>query len=220
MSSENILDRIISQTKLSKKTTDKQQRIVENAIKMFAEKGYANTSTSEIAKASGVAEATIFRHYGTKDNLLLSVILPFLKDLFPSLAEEFVREIPLEKYTSFEGFLKGLVNNRFHFIKENKEVFKIVVKEILYREDFRKELFQLGYKSEVFNHIVKAIEHFKERGQLVDLPVETIIRLMLTFLGGYFSSRFILFPENYIVDEELEIERIIHFMMNGLRPNV
>ena len=220
MSSENILDRIISQTKLSKKTTDKQQRIVENAIKMFAEKGYANTSTSEIAKASGVAEATIFRHYGTKDNLLLSVILPFLKDLFPSLAEEFVREIPLEKYTSFEGFLKGLVNNRFHFIKEIKEVFKIVVKEILYRVDFRKELFLLGYKCEVFIHIVKAIEHFKERGQLVDLPVETIIRLMLTFLGGYFSSRFILFPENYIVDEELEIERIIHFMMNGLRPNV
>ncbi|MDP4107839.1 MAG: helix-turn-helix domain-containing protein, partial [Bacillota bacterium] len=43
--------------------TEKQQKIVETAIQMFADKGYASTSTAEIAKAAGVAEGTIFRHF-------------------------------------------------------------------------------------------------------------------------------------------------------------
>ena len=34
----------------TKKKTKKQEAIVEAAIKLFAEKGYANTSTAEIAK--------------------------------------------------------------------------------------------------------------------------------------------------------------------------
>ena len=40
-----------------------------------------------------VAEGTIFRHYGTKDNLFLSVILPFIKDSIPTMAEEIFSEI-------------------------------------------------------------------------------------------------------------------------------
>lgn len=71
---------MIAKTNSSKKQTDKQQKIAEVAISLFAEKGYENTSTSEIAKEAGVAEGTFFRHYKTKDNLLLSKILPFMKE--------------------------------------------------------------------------------------------------------------------------------------------
>lgn len=48
------------------KLSEKQIKILEAAIEIFAEKGYASTSTSEIAKRAGVAEGTIFRHYKTK----------------------------------------------------------------------------------------------------------------------------------------------------------
>ena len=107
LSEDTHLDTIIAQTKLSKKQTSKQQKIVETAIKMFAEKGYANTPTSEIAKKAGVAEGTIFRHYGTKDNLLLSVILPFFKESIPDVAEEIFNEIQSENMVSFEDFLRA-----------------------------------------------------------------------------------------------------------------
>ena len=40
----------------TKKKTKKQLAIVEAAIKLFAEKGYANTSTAEIAKVAEVSE--------------------------------------------------------------------------------------------------------------------------------------------------------------------
>lgn len=58
--------------------TEKQKKILQAAIEIFAEKGYAATSTSEIAKKAGVAEGTIFRHYSSKEKLLLAIVAPTL----------------------------------------------------------------------------------------------------------------------------------------------
>ncbi|WP_416825604.1 TetR/AcrR family transcriptional regulator [Ectobacillus polymachus] len=214
--SENILDKIISQTKLSKKTTDKQKKIEETAIKMFAEKGYANTSTSEIAKASGVAEGTIFRHYGTKDNLLLSVLLPFIKELMPALMQEVIDEFSPKKFDSFEMFLRELLKNRMKFIKENREIFKILVKELLYRDDLRKEFLSFVNK-DIFLFIGNVVDTFKEQGELKKLPTLTIMRMLGTFIGGYFTSRFIFLPDDYIAEDDVEIEYMVGFIMNGLK---
>ena len=41
-------------------TTEKQRRILEAAVEVFAERGFAGTPTAEIAKRAGVAEGTIF----------------------------------------------------------------------------------------------------------------------------------------------------------------
>ena len=54
--------------------TEKQGKIVEAALQLFAREGYASTSTSRVAKLAGVSEALIFRHFGTKDGLLKAVI--------------------------------------------------------------------------------------------------------------------------------------------------
>jgi AcrR family transcriptional regulator len=218
LSKNNLLDTIIAQSKLSKKQTDKQQKIVETAIKMFAVRGYANTSTSEIAKAAGVAEGTIFRHYGTKDNLLLSVILPFIKDSMPSIAEDVFNEIMSEKVLCFEDFLRALINNRINFIKENKEIFQIVVKEFVYNEELRKELFPYFSKN-IVHRMIKVIEMYKERGELIAIPSSTIQRMIFTFIGGYFVSRFVLIPDNFVANEEEELDNVILFVMDGLRSH-
>lgn len=214
MSKDNLLDVIIAQTKLTKKQTDKQQKIVETAIKLFAEKGYANTSTSEIAKAAMVAEGTIFRHYGTKDNLLLSVILPFIKDSIPTMAEEVFNEIMSKNIGCFEDFLRALLKNRIDFINENKEIFQIVVKELLYSDELRKELLPF-FTENILDRLIKVINMYKERGELIDIPSNTIQRMIFTMIGGYFVSRFVLQPDK--LDEDAEIENLIRFMMDGLR---
>lgn len=216
MSTEHILDKIIAQTKLSKKTTDKQQKIVETAIKMFVEKGFANTSTSEIAKASGVAEGTIFRHYGTKDNLLLSVILPFLKDSIPTMAEELIQDVHPTKHEHFEDYFRALLKNRLEFLIVNKDIFHILVKELLYREDFRKELTPYFGKA-ISENLGYIISFYKEKGDLVDLPNPIIIRMIMTFLAGYFMSRFIVLSNDAIADEETELDFVVRFVMNGIQ---
>jgi AcrR family transcriptional regulator len=216
LSGNNLLDLLIAQAKLSKKPTDKQQKIVESAIKLFAEKGYANTSTNEIAKAAGVAEGTIFRHYGTKDNLLLSLILPFLKDSIPTMAEEVFNEIMTESVICFEDFLRALIKNRLHFLNENKEIFRIFIKEFFYNEALRNEFLPF-FSENITSRIIEVIDRYKERGELMDLPSSTIQRMFFTFVGGYFVSRFVLLPDHIVQDEEAEIENVIRFVMDGIR---
>jgi AcrR family transcriptional regulator len=52
----------------------RRQHIANVALQLFGEKGFDNTSTQLIAKAAGVSEALIFKHFGSKDQLLDFII--------------------------------------------------------------------------------------------------------------------------------------------------
>lgn len=52
----------------------RKERILAEARRLFAEKGYIDTSTKEIAQNAGVSEALIFKHFGNKDRLLAFLI--------------------------------------------------------------------------------------------------------------------------------------------------
>lgn len=54
--------------------TEKQERIIQSALQLFAECGYDATSTSKVAKAAGVSEGLIFRHFGNKEGLLNAIM--------------------------------------------------------------------------------------------------------------------------------------------------
>ena len=54
--------------------TEKQERIIASALQLFAECGYDATSTSKVAKAAGVSEGLIFRHFGNKEGLLKAIM--------------------------------------------------------------------------------------------------------------------------------------------------
>ncbi|MBS7428046.1 MULTISPECIES: TetR/AcrR family transcriptional regulator [unclassified Virgibacillus] len=216
MKYNNVLDSMIAQAKKTKKQTEKQQKIVETAIRLFAEKGYANTSTSEIAKQAGVAEGLIFKHYGTKENLLRSVILPFFKSSLPDMAEEVFAEVLPAKTTSFEEFLRTLLHNRIQFFYENKQILQVVIKEIIYNESLKKEL--LPYLADTIRFRFKnTIEMFKARGELKDIPTDDIVYLLLPVLGGFIISRFVIVDVDAI--HESEVEKLIEFIMGGIRKN-
>lgn len=53
---------------------NRKQSIAENALALFASRGYENTSTQLIAKEAGVSEALIFKHFGNKEKLLAFII--------------------------------------------------------------------------------------------------------------------------------------------------
>jgi len=46
-----------------------RRRILTAAKKLFAEKGYFNTSVKDIAKESGVSPATVYHYFGSKEDL-------------------------------------------------------------------------------------------------------------------------------------------------------
>jgi len=54
--------------------TDKQEKILDAALELFASEGYAATATSKIAKKAGVSEGLIFRHFENKQGFLSALM--------------------------------------------------------------------------------------------------------------------------------------------------
>jgi AcrR family transcriptional regulator len=48
------------------------QRIQEEAMRLFLDKGYEATTVEEIAAAAGVSHMTVFRHFPTKESLVFT----------------------------------------------------------------------------------------------------------------------------------------------------
>ncbi|NJK64654.1 MAG: helix-turn-helix transcriptional regulator [Synechococcaceae cyanobacterium SM2_3_1] len=50
-----------------------RQRLLNTAKELFARQGITHTTTRQIAEAAGVNEVTLFRHFKSKQGLLLAV---------------------------------------------------------------------------------------------------------------------------------------------------
>ncbi|HXH08365.1 MAG TPA: TetR/AcrR family transcriptional regulator [Alphaproteobacteria bacterium] len=61
---------------MSVRLTGEERRrvIIDAALALFAQKGYRGTTTKEIAQAAGCSEATIFKHFVTKDELYSAIL--------------------------------------------------------------------------------------------------------------------------------------------------
>jgi AcrR family transcriptional regulator len=53
---------------------ERRDEILAAATSCFAERGYAGTTTSWLARAAGVNEALLFRHFGSKQQLYLACV--------------------------------------------------------------------------------------------------------------------------------------------------
>jgi len=56
-------------------STARRLAILDTALPLFAQKGFAATTTKEIAQAAGVSEALIFKHFPTKASLYEAIFL-------------------------------------------------------------------------------------------------------------------------------------------------
>jgi AcrR family transcriptional regulator len=53
---------------------ERRQKLVETAIRVFSEGSYRGTTTAEIAKAAGVSEPILYRHFASKRDLYLAAL--------------------------------------------------------------------------------------------------------------------------------------------------
>ena len=66
----------------------KRERILRAAIDVFAQSGYFNAKVSEIAKAAGVADGTIYLYFDSKEDLLISVFREHTRSYLQSLERD------------------------------------------------------------------------------------------------------------------------------------
>ncbi|MFW5490503.1 MAG: TetR/AcrR family transcriptional regulator [Desulfovibrio sp.] len=122
----------------------KKEAILKVATVLFANQGFADTSVQEISHLSGVAEGTIFYHYHSKEQLLLS-ILRQTKDSIVHQFDEFVQGRKfdsgmhmVEEMVSFYLYLAGLMEDQFLLLhqrflykcSETNAEFRVCLEEI------------------------------------------------------------------------------------------
>lgn len=52
----------------------RQEEIIDAALELFARRGYDRTSVREIARTTGLSQAGLLHHFGTKEGLFLEVL--------------------------------------------------------------------------------------------------------------------------------------------------
>lgn len=198
----------------SKPLTEKQQQIIIAATEIFAEKGYASTSTSEIAKQAGVAEGTIFRHYKTKKDLLLAIVSPLMLKMIAPFILHDINKVLLHEYERFEDFLRAMIANRELFLRKNMQVIQIFIQEIPFHPELREQFIQ-HVGSKVYGRFKEIIIHYQQEKQICDYPPQQILRMLASTILGYFVAKYAL-ASNGDWNDEQELDAMINFICKGL----
>ncbi|GGM33956.1 TetR family transcriptional regulator [Paraliobacillus quinghaiensis] len=200
------------------KLTEKKAAILVAAIEIFAEKGYAATSTSEIAKQAGVAEGTIFRHYASKKELLLAIVKPgIMKLAIPYFASQVVEDVFGQGNNSFEDILREFIYNRIDFAKKNVPMIRIILQEIAFHTEMQQAL-KSTFLSEVYPKVEELIVDLQQKGHIKSVPIDTTIRFIITTVLGFILHQYI-FSTNATFNEEVEVEHVIDLIMDGIQKS-
>ncbi len=103
-----------------RRSTDKRERILRAAIKVFARKGFYDTRVSEIAKAAGVADGTIYLYFENKDAVLISIFEDRITKLLAVLRKE------IDEAVTFEGKLRVVVERQLGLLEGQRDLAEVV----------------------------------------------------------------------------------------------
>ncbi|WP_437485251.1 TetR/AcrR family transcriptional regulator [Sorangium sp. So ce1014] len=196
--------------------TEAQKKIVEAAVTAFAEHGFHGTATRDIARRAGVAEATIFKYFPTKRDLLLGVLGPAIEQLVGPAMARSMDPLFNATYPTFEAFLRALLAERAAFVRAHPQLVRILAQELPFDADLR-----IGIAGRVFAPFlargIALIERFQREGQVVGWPPALVLRCVASTFAGYILHRVFIAPDA-AWDDEAEIERVIAFVIRGLSP--
>lgn len=92
--------------------------ILENALFLFAEKGFKGTSISDIAKAAGVSKGLAYNYFKSKNDLMFAVFSLLEEKMGESFFEMEKVEDPFKK-------LRTMINLMFKFLKEDEKFWQL-----------------------------------------------------------------------------------------------
>lgn len=161
----------------------KKTAILQCATRLFALKGFKETSMAELAKNVGVAQGTIFYHYGSKEDLCLSILQAFKEDL----AAEFENHFKSASGSNGLEMVEEVITFYFNMADTMEERFLL-----LHRHDAY-ELAQVnpvcrGHLEAIYTCLVdmfeKAIVTGQRDGSISALPARKIALIIFTMVDS------------------------------------
>ena len=102
-----------------------EQSILEVAERLFLEKGFAMTSTTEIAKVVGCNQALVHYYFRTKDNLFNVIFEQKFKSFFQGIFE-----MKNTSTLNFQDKLKYIIESHFDLLQNNPKLPSLILNEL------------------------------------------------------------------------------------------
>jgi AcrR family transcriptional regulator len=107
-------------------TEQTEQKILDAALKIFAEKGYKGATTKAIAEEANFNEKTLFRKFKTKKNLYEIVLLKNAEKFI----EEFIVTVDEDiTFDTYAHFLDYYIKNLARVMLDNFEFYNLSINE-------------------------------------------------------------------------------------------
>ena len=196
--------------------TDKQWKILKAALKVFTEKGYSASTTSEIAREAGVAEGTIFRHFKTKKEILLATLIPLMQNFIGPGVTNSLHELLLQNDNlPMEDVFLLILEDRQKHISALWPLLRIVLLEANYHPELKDVLLN-NVVTRVQESLLTFLQQRQRKGELRDdLDAWTMMRGIAGAFAAYLVSK-TLFPEReQYHDNRQELKTIVNLFLSG-----
>lgn len=175
-----------------------KKKIMRSAVDLISNKGYNGTSTLNIAKHAGLSQATLFKYFKTKVDLLTAILHPVVPGLFGSFFEE------LLTFETTEEKVHYLVHNRMTYLKKNRALMKIILQEIFSNKKLRKEQLYI-WNTLQDKLLVLHKELIADSRVNPEITVPQMVRICVGPLLAYFSQLYIVGDNGEMREEDLEL---------------
>lgn len=153
-------------------SSKRKQQILDAALSVFSTKGFANSSTLEIARKAGVAQGTIFYYYPTKHDLLMAIAERYLA------AQSFAELIKHPPQGDTVSVMAGFIHNRLENAFTNVDSLMIIFSEIQ-RDSQLREYYRERVMEPLIGMISRCIESGVSENKLKSLDSDLTARIVM-----------------------------------------
>ncbi|MFM6189004.1 MAG: TetR/AcrR family transcriptional regulator [Planktothrix sp.] len=131
-------------------SSELETQILQAARRLFAHQGYDSTTTRDLAKAAGVAEGTLFRHFANKKTILIAIVIEGWVEILTDLLTE------LSSMANYKAVAQ-LLHRRMINLQKNADMMRICFLEAQFHPELRDRI-----QSEIIAKMTDVTEAFFE----------------------------------------------------------
>jgi AcrR family transcriptional regulator len=175
-----------------------KKKIMQAAVDLISTKSYNGTSTLQIAKHAGLSQATLFKYFKTKEDLLTAILHPVVPGLFGRFFEELLAVNTTEEKVHY------LVHNRMAYLKKNRALMKIILQEIFSNKKLRNE--QIFIWNTIQDKLLRVHEELVADPRVnPEITIPQMVRICVGPLLAYFAQLYIVGDKGDIREEDLDL---------------
>lgn len=203
MSEEQTLNEVYADTlKKMENLTEKQKKVLQASLELFASQGFEATTSQQIAKRAGVSVGSVYHTFPTKQAILVAVLAPIFEGTMDTVANQFNDNTFGKGFESVEELVKVTIADRFYFADKNINVIRLMLGQMLVNSVFVEDLKKF-FEQQAKQLVLPTIVRLQAEQKIKNLPIEKILQILFYPLATYIGKR-VLEINNMSLEEEIE----------------